>query len=226
MMDFVDVLKSTSVFPIMGVNYDDQDFVDIDLSIFNDALPDVPNFDDIDLFVNDYKTLQSCLWAIGGYLERRNLYVRSEHFEGEDVRNIHLGVDIWGPSSSRIYAPLSGEVAYGAYNSQHLDYGYTLILRHNIRGCIFHTLYGHLSKKYFNSWIRGKEIKAGEIIAEFGDKKENGGWPPHLHFQIIKDLGNWVADYPGVCASKDVNYYSSNCPDPMHLIQKGRPLTY
>ena len=44
--------------------------------------------------------------------------------------------------------------------------------------------------------------------------KENGDYPPHLHFQIILDIENFYGDYPGVCSENDLKYYSQNCPDP------------
>jgi hypothetical protein len=43
---------------------------------------------------------------------------------------------------------------------------------------------------------------------------ENGGWPPHLHFQLIRDIQHYHGDYPGVCAKRDVDFYACNCPDP------------
>jgi len=47
-----------------------------------------------------------------------------------------------------------------------------------------------------------------------GKPDENGGWPPHLHFQLIRDMQGFVGDYPGVCAKQDLTFYANNCPDP------------
>ena len=36
------------------------------------------------------------------------------------------------------------------------------------------------------------------VIARIGTTAENGGWPPHLHFQLITDLLDRHGDFPGV----------------------------
>ena len=68
----------------------------------------------------------------------------------------------------------------------------------------------------------GDKIKAGEIFCSFGEPAENGNWPPHLHFQVIADIGNYFGDYPGVCSEKDRDYYLENCPDPDYILQLNR----
>jgi hypothetical protein len=42
----------------------------------------------------------------------------------------------------------------------------------------------------------------------------NGDWPPHLHFQIISDMGTKRGDYPGVCSKSEKDVYKKMCPDP------------
>src|SRR5262249_60713068 len=44
--------------------------------------------------------------------------------------------------------------------------------------------------------------------------QENGGWPPHLHFQIILDLLERDADFPGVARSSEPAVWTSLSPDP------------
>jgi hypothetical protein len=60
----------------------------------------------------------------------------------------------------------------------------------------------------------GKFISMGEVLGHFGDPAENGHWPPHLHFQIIIDMGNYKGDFPGVCKLSEKEKYLNNCPDP------------
>ncbi|MFI5187661.1 MAG: hypothetical protein ACHQF0_13100 [Chitinophagales bacterium] len=62
-------------------------------------------------------------------------------------------------------------------------------------------------------------IKKGDVIGEFGIPSENGHWPPHLHFQIIIDMGEWKGDYPGVCKFSERKKYLENCPDPDGILQ-------
>ncbi|HCT23455.1 MAG TPA: peptidase M23, partial [Chitinophagaceae bacterium] len=49
-------------------------------------------------------------YGIGGYNELRTMYGRSDLFDGEEPRRLHLGLDIWGPADTSVYAPLGGVV--------------------------------------------------------------------------------------------------------------------
>jgi murein DD-endopeptidase MepM/ murein hydrolase activator NlpD len=99
------------------------------------------------------------------------------------------------------------------------DYGPTIILEHTpIAGLTFHTLYGHLDRDSLKGLKPGTAFMAGEKIAELGTKRENGGWPPHLHFQIILEIGNAKGDYPGVCKRSERDHWLSICPDPGPLL--------
>ncbi len=78
----------------------------------------------------------------------------------------------------------------------------------------FHTLYGHLSRSTLEHLSVGQSLAAGEVLAEVGDLQENGGWPPHLHFQIINDDPGDTGDYPGVAAPSERARFLELCPDP------------
>ena len=173
-------------------------------------------------------------YGIGGYGEHRTLYARSKHFDnalatgsesqrdssGEaEPRRLHLGVDIWGPAGTKVMAPLNGIVHSFAFNNNDSDYGATLILTHNIEGVGFHTLYGHLSLNSIKNLYEGKNIRKGEVIAEFGMRFENGNWPPHLHFQLISDMRDWKGDYPGVCRFSERQQWLDGCPDPNLILR-------
>ncbi|CAN5490650.1 hypothetical protein BH10BAC3_BH10BAC3_08820 [soil metagenome] len=157
-------------------------------------------------------------YGIGGYLENREVYSRSAIFDGAtnslvQKRTIHLGVDIWGPAGTPVFAPMGGSVHSFAYNNSFGDYGATIILQHQLDGFSFHTLYGHLSLADL-SIGQNQYISIGERFASFGKPEENGHWPPHLHFQLIVDMELKEGDYPGVCALNRLDYYRKNCPDP------------
>lgn len=136
-----------------------------------------------------------------------------------EPRRLHLGVDIWGPVGTKVMAPLNGIVHSFAFNNNDSDYGATIILTHNIDGVSFHTLYGHLSLNSLKNLYEGQPVTKGEVIAEFGMRFENGNWPPHLHFQIITDMGNWKGDYPGVCRFSEREQWLTSCPDPNLLLK-------
>lgn len=163
-------------------------------------------------------------FGIGGYNENRVLYKRSKLFNSEQIiagrvdnnsaRTLHLGIDIWGEEGTKVYAPLGGLVHSYAFNNNFGDYGATLILLHQIDTVTFYTLYGHLSLEDIAKVSEFQYIIRGHVIGHFGKPEENGHWPPHLHFQIIKDIRTYKGDYPGVCTLNEAKKYLANCPDP------------
>ncbi len=157
----------------------------------------------------------------GGYLEKRNLYQRSELFNSSLVsnRNIHLGIDLWTAVETPVLAALAGTVFGFANNLGLGNYGGTIILKHEIQHFSFFTLYGHLSKKSLINLKVGTVFLAGETIGFLGDATENGDYAPHLHFQIIKNIGDNKSDYPGVCSAETLSFYKENCPDPNLLLK-------
>jgi murein DD-endopeptidase MepM/ murein hydrolase activator NlpD len=174
------------------------------------------------------RTLQQnkARYGIGGYDEHRTLYARSSHFDRplagkteSAPRRLHLGIDIWGPTGTKVMAPLRGIVHSFAFNNNDSDYGATIILTHHLDGVGFHTLYGHLSLNSLKNLSEGQHVAGGDVIAEFGMRFENGNWPPHLHFQVIADMQGWKGDYPGVCRFSERQQWLANCPDP-NLILK------
>lgn len=199
-------------YPILGDSTTDMDFAPVDLSADNPILGagDIKSLAD---YVAQVQKETGCPYLHGGYLERRRLY-QSDLFTADEVRDIHLGIDIWAPAGTEIYAPIDGVIHSFGYNDNGLDYGYTLIIAHEG----YHTLYGHLSSEYHSAWSIGASVQAGQIIASLGDYDENGGWPPHLHFQKIISLDGNIGDYPGVCSAMEVDHYASNCPDPSDLL--------
>ena len=209
------------IYPIMGPVCDKTDFEPVDLSPNHLKEQKIENFQDLEDYLDEIRQSQNVQWLIGGYLEQRALYT-SDLFEGsqEEKRDIHLGVDIWGPARSPIYCPYPGDIFGWAYNGNALDYGYTLILKHQYANFTFYTLYGHLGPTYQDLWEKGGVVEKGEIIADLGFPHENGGWIPHLHFQIIIDLEGNRSVYPGVCSSSRKEFYRQNCPDPNILIKK------
>lgn len=165
-------------------------------------------------YVTSFITSTNASFAIGGYGEDRVLYRRSALFGHEEPRTIHLGVDIWGPAGTPVFAPLGGMVHSFAFNNHYGDYGATIILQHQLDTISFHTLYGHLALRDLHRLHEGMYINRGDLIGHFGVPEENGDWPPHLHFQLIDDLRLREGDYPGVCTRKEMAYYLENCPDP------------
>jgi len=172
-----------------------------------------------DAVVDEMLTSQQATVGIGGYLENRVIYRRSPHFDDTtEARSLHLGVDVWVPAGTPVAAPLAGLVHSLADNNNFGDYGPTIIIRHELEGTPFFSLYGHLTRTDLAGLQAGQTIAAGQIIAHVGPHPENGDWPPHLHFQLIGDMqGRW-GDFPGVAAPSEQAYWASLCPDPMLVL--------
>ena len=158
-------------------------------------------------------------YGIGGYNEHRTIYSRSAHFDSsEEPRRLHLGTDIWGTAETPIYNFYNATVHSYKFNDNFGDYGATIILQYQLKDLTLFALYGHLSLASLNGLAVGQVIPAGEQFATFGIPKENGHWPPHLHFQLMFDLEGKNGDYPGVCQFSKSAIYLNNCPDPSLIL--------
>ena len=188
----------------------------LDLSRTNSALSNLSlaSTKEFDSFILQLLEENKASVAVGGYLEHRVIYRRSELFQGEDSRFIHLGIDIWAPAFSPVYAPLEGTIHSFKDNEGFGDYGPTIILEHQLEDFQFYTLYGHLSKRSLEKIKKGQEIKKGEHFTELGPFPENGDWPAHLHFQIMMELEGRIGDFPGVASPSELEKYKILCPDP------------
>ena len=224
-INFSKFLNSISSEPlrVLEASIPKSKYIPIDLSESNQILNgvDVSSSSKLGGFVNNHIKNHNALVAYGGYLEVRNIYKRSNHFnsKAKEERNIHLGFDLWCDAGTPIFTPLGGTVHSFKNNTNHGDYGPVIILKHKIKGIQFYTLYGHLSLASIDKLVIGQEFKQGDQIATLGDASVNGDYPPHLHFQIIKDIQDYFGDYPGVCSKNDLDFFKVNCPNPDLLLE-------
>ena len=157
--------------------------------------------------------------GIGRYNEARLIYTNdmfsAEAEEMPEHRTVHLGIDLYKPTGSPVYAPLNGIVHSIQNNKLPLDYGPTIVLEHRTGdGDFFYTLYGHLSPESLIGLEVGMPVTSGRQIGRVGEPTTNGGWTPHVHFQIILDLlGEW-GTFPGVARPSEREIWMSICPDP------------
>jgi len=162
--------------------------------------------------------------GIGRYNEARLLYSAPQYTgdpaAGDERRTIHLGLDLFVVPGTPICAPLHGTVHWLAENTAELDYGPLVILRHStMDGDEFFTLYGHLTRETLRELKPEQAIAKGEVFAHVGTQHENGGWPPHLHFQVILDLLDRGAEFPGVARASERPVWTSLSPDPNLLLK-------
>jgi 4-aminobutyrate aminotransferase-like enzyme/Ser/Thr protein kinase RdoA (MazF antagonist) len=167
-------------------------------------------------------------FVIGRYDERRLIYTspQFDHSSDESAvvgetaerRSIHLGIDLFAPAGSDVFAPLNGNVYVSEYRNHDQDYGGVVILRHATPdGDAFYTLYGHLNRASVDGWAIGESVSAGESLGRLGSSDENGGWAPHLHLQVITDLLGLDGDFPGVAAASEGSVWTAFSPNPVCL---------
>ncbi len=221
--NFVKKTDTSSLFVIDNA-FPKSNYIKIDLSKDNQDLKkvDITSSREMENYIHEYISNHKVQVAFGGYLEHRNLYQRSAHFNKQtdpnDERNIHLGVDIWKDAGTIVLAILEGEIHSFENNTNFGDYGPTIILKHQFEDVEFHTLYGHLSLDSIANLKTGQKVLKGETIGKLGDASVNGDYAPHLHFQIILDIENYTGDYPGVSSLNQLDFYRKNCPNPEEML--------
>ena len=225
--------KSNHVIKILKENRDffsriiDIEFTDKNVHVFDFSEKnldlyeiDLDNTDELTNYVFSNLKKEKKKVGVGGYLEDRLIYKRSKHFDGDgEPRSIHLGIDIWVDSGIPIFSPLPGVIHSFKNNEKFGDYGPTLIIEHLIEGETFYTLYGHLSVDSIENKKKGQQVRRGDEIAKIGDETVNGGWPPHLHFQVITDMLGNEGDFPGVAPPSAKEYFHKLCIDPNYILK-------
>ncbi|SMO80667.1 Peptidase family M23 [Fodinibius sediminis] len=159
--------------------------------------------------------VRSKRWGIGRYNEKRaGMYVAAQYC---NKRNIHMGIDIWTEAGAPVFSFANGTVAYLQDNNKRGDYGPTIIIAYDLDGTQLFALYGHLSRSSLERWSAGDRVQRGQQIGALGSREENGGWVPHLHFQLsVRDPGE--ADMPGVVSEERREEALRLYPDPRRIL--------
>ncbi len=183
-------------------------------------VPGMPAFSD--RAFDDWFSAQGVLYGLGSYGEYRTVYQTDQFADAASAerRCLHLGIDVFAVTGTPIHAPLDGRVLYVTYNADHLDYGHTLILRHDAGPAPFFTLYGHLGASLPTLLAPGDPVRAGQQIGHLGDWHENGGWAAHVHFQVMTDmLAQTDGNFFGVGHQSLWDVWSSICPNPNLILR-------
>lgn len=156
-------------------------------------------------------------FGIGRYNEKRRGMYDAAIFSGD--RNIHVGIDIGAPAGTAVHAFFDGEYFMLGNNPAPGDYGFTMITRHVLGDKELFALHGHLSARSIAGKRSGQVIKKGDVIAWLGEKHENGGWNPHLHFQLSFERPQ-KCDMPGVVSEEQRETALRIYPDPQLVLGK------
>ncbi|MFZ9004969.1 MAG: peptidoglycan DD-metalloendopeptidase family protein, partial [Robiginitalea sp.] len=194
----------------------------VDLSVTNSRLGDaLSGVSRCQAFLAAFLREENGQVAWGGYLEKRELYRDFKQFNpaGGQAREYHLGVDFWAGAGTGVYAPWDGTVHSWAHRTSPGDYGPVILFEHRLDNVTVYSLFGHLSIASLQGLYEGKPIRRGDLIGHLGSSGENGGYAPHLHFQLMYHLQDFRGDYPGVCTLSDLLFFSENCPDPIQMLR-------
>lgn len=207
-------------YPIMGFPLSRENTVAMDFTARN---PDLAHLDLKDTAAFDAYVFGKLLpkdkkAGAGGYFEPRVLYSRSEHFGGAEARSLHLGVDVWMPAGTPVYAPMDGVIHSFADNEGFGNYGPTLLLKCRLEDLPIFLLLGHLSRADMRHWTKGALVKAGTPLGTLGPYPENGDWPPHVHVQLMSDMLGMEGDFYGVCAPSDEEKFRRLVIDPAPML--------
>ena len=195
----------------------------LDLSVGSPDLGNYADIEDAGALHQRIAAVHGELPGIGRYDEVRPFYTSDAYEvrgnEGPQWRTVHIGLDIFLPPGTPVYAPLAGRVHSFQDNAHDRDYGPTIILEHQVTGDLkFYTLYGHLTRTSLSGLYKGQNIVAGQAFCQIGPMPENGNWSPHLHFQVMLDMLGKSGDYPGVAFPDTRAVWKSLCPDPWLLL--------
>jgi len=215
-------LSLSSLFP--GLRK--EEVLSLDLSVSGLFLGDREEAMDLELFqfkVDRLQAREPGKILAGGYLEPRAVYTTEAYDRmgngGKESRTIHLGIDFWVPVGTPVHALFDSEVVTAVNDEGDKEYGGLIILKHREDGLEFFTLYGHQSLESVAKRKAGDLIRKGEEISQVGNHPENGNWAPHLHFQLMFSLLDYVNDFPGVAYPSEAEVWKSLCPDPNLLFQ-------
>ncbi|MFV2052704.1 aminotransferase class III-fold pyridoxal phosphate-dependent enzyme [Aliiroseovarius sp. YM-037] len=162
------------------------------------------------------------IW-LGYYKEPRLIYTspafRAGQHKSSSRRTVHLAIDVFAPADTPLFAPFDGTVYAVENRDHHLDYGGVVILEHGTPdGDPFFTLYGHLNSDVVSSLSVGAKILKGNAFCRLGVVSQNGGWAPHVHFQLALTTEGMGDDWPGVADPDDLQLWTGICPNPAALL--------
>ena len=161
------------------------------------------------------------VFQIGRYDEVRPGMYLTALFGGE--RDLHVGIDIGAPVGTAVHSFADGKIHSFGINKEDGSYGPTLVLEYELSWPptpnndnpvqTIWALYGHLSTASLEGKVIGALVNKGDCIAYMGHKQENGGWEPHVHFQLSINEP-LVPDLPGVVRRLDREQALHDYPDP------------
>jgi 4-aminobutyrate aminotransferase-like enzyme/Ser/Thr protein kinase RdoA (MazF antagonist) len=225
--------------PLTEPSFAADDVVSVDLGVGSQDVPTPDDLFDATEFERQLMqrmAAQRARAAVAGHNVARPLAPRHEFRvetnDGPQWRTVHLGLDLFVEAGTSVLAPLDGIVHSFSAGVSPLGHGPTVILEHRAGddGPVFFTLYGRLSARSLEGMHEGQQVQRGQRLGWVGSREENGGQPPHVHFQIICDLLGHRGDFPGLVVPSERSLWTNLCPDPAMIFPwaakaVGQPMT-
>lgn len=126
---------------------------------------------------------------ISEYLENREKMFTTLWFEQmiNEWRFYHLGLDLSAKCWTSIYSPIDWKVYDIWYEEWDWNYGWYIVLEHNLLWEVFYSIYGHLNSNKF-------DIKKWDTIVKWTkiwilwDFSQNWWYFYHTHLQVVTEL--------------------------------------
>ena len=187
--------------------------LDVDGMVFHPVI-DMPSGYEVYDFTGGYDPdrPRTSDYGVGRYDEDRPGMYLGEQFVGGQ-RTVHVGVDLAAPVGEPVHAFYEGTIFQLGDNARAYDYGPTIITHHRWGGQDVYALHGHVTRCSLARWQPGDSFAQGERLARVGARDENGGWNPHLHFQLSL-IRPTTHDLPGVVSRVDRAWALEVFPDP------------
>jgi len=156
---------------------------------------------------------------VGRYGEDRSIY-DDLGIDDHDRRTIHLAIDVYAPAGTSVLAPLAGRIAMAGYDASGEGFGGLVVLEHESgTPHRFWTIYGHLAPASFAQAKVGDPVAQGAEIGRLGPRAENGGWPPHLHVQMLTTFCfDTVEVIIGLVARNRRTFWEAISPNPNQVL--------
>ncbi|CAM2172666.1 hydroxylysine kinase [Paraburkholderia sacchari] len=166
---------------------------------------------------NDFCERHHIQLGVGPWGEKRTVYSNAafeSRFISGQHRIHHLGVDLFMPAGTAVYTPLDATVRSVQIEPEPQDYGGLITLLHEPQGCPpFVTLWGHMGHEALARLKPGQTLAAGDLVGHMGRSDENGGWTPHLHFQVSTDVSLSATEMLGVGETAYLDVWADLFPD-------------
>jgi 4-aminobutyrate aminotransferase-like enzyme len=220
--------KTDEIGSIWDIDFSKKKFACIDLSVGSlefETPSDFTDFEYLSQVISHKLDEEGADIGLGRYNEPRLIYSSNQYSLLTEYApasgTIHLGIDIFLKPGIPVYAPIDGRIHSFKNNNPPYANGPTIVLEHDAgeTGHKFYTLFSHLSEPSLVGLTKDKAIKKGDFIGKVGSYPANGGWPPHLHFQLIMDMFDWEGDFLSFAPPSQRAIWLSICPNPDAMLQ-------